>query len=246
MDRPVGEAPGVGSDGGNWKREVDKMNIVLLGAPGSGKGTQAERLRNILNLAHVASGDLFRDNLNRETRLGLLAREYMNRGELVPDEVTIEMLRERLRRPDVVNGVILDGFPRTRPQAEALTEMMSEMERRIDGVLHIQVGDEELVRRLSGRLVCRECQKPFHKVFNPFKSCPFNKCEGEHLYQRDDDKPETVRARLKTYHSQTAPLIDYYRKRGSLIDVPGEGTLDDVTEACLRAVQALPRPAGSG
>lgn len=214
------------------------MNIVLLGAPGSGKGTQAERLRSILNLAHVASGDLFRDHLKRETRLGLLAREYMNRGALVPDEVTIEMLRERLQRPDVDNGVILDGFPRTLPQAEALTEMMAELGRGVDLVLNIDVPDEELVERLSGRWICRECQVPFHKLFNPFKKCPLEKCQGEFLYQREDDKPETVRARLRTFHRQTAPLIDYYRERGLLAKVLGQGGVEAVTEACLEAIRA--------
>ncbi len=215
------------------------MDIVLLGAPGSGKGTQAERLRNALNLPHVASGDLFRDNMNRETRLGILAREYMNRGALVPDEITIQMLRVRLQEPDVAEGVILDGFPRTLAQGEALSRMLKDLGRALTAVLYIEVGDEELVDRLSGRFICRECQAPFHKIFNPFQSCPHNKCQGEFLYQRDDDKPETVRARLKTFEAQTAPLIDYYRNQGLLVTVPGEGSVEEVTAAVLAAAQAV-------
>ncbi|MFQ5611663.1 MAG: adenylate kinase [Anaerolineae bacterium] len=215
------------------------MYIILLGAPGSGKGTQAEQLRHELGLTHVASGDLFRENLNNRTEFGLLAKEYMDRGDLVPDEVTVAMLRERLQRPDVAQGVIFDGFPRTQAQAEALDEMLAELGRKIDGVLYIKVSDEEIVNRLSGRLICRECQLPFHKVFKPFVSCPYNKCQGEYLYQRDDDKPDTVRARLKTYNDQTAPLIDHYRQAGLLITVPGEGSLADVRQAVLAAIRSL-------
>jgi adenylate kinase len=215
------------------------MNIVLLGAPGSGKGTQAERLGAHLGLVHVASGDLFRDKLNRETELGLLARKYMNRGELVPDEITVEMLRQRLQQPDVRPGVLLDGFPRTEPQATALDAMLKDFEQGVDGVLYIEVPDEELVSRLSGRLICRECQTPFHKIFNPFKTCPETRCDGEYLYQREDDKPETVRARLKTYHSQTAPLIKHYKSSGILVRVDGVGSLEEVTEGCLQAAHRI-------
>jgi adenylate kinase len=215
------------------------MNIVLFGAPGSGKGTQAERLEQELNLIHVASGDLFRENLNKETELGKLAKTYMDKGELVPDDVTVAMVKERLSRPDARAGVIFDGFPRTLPQAIALDQVMAEMQRRINGVLYIKVSDEEVVRRLSGRLICRECQTPFHKEFNPFQRCPFNKCEGEYLYQREDDRPETVRARLQTFHNQTEPLIDYYRQAGLLAEIDGEGPVNEVATRTLAVARGL-------
>jgi len=215
------------------------MDVVLLGAPGSGKGTLASHFEAMLNLKHIASGDLFREHLNNRTPLGLRAEEYMTRGALVPDEVTIAMLRERLERPDAQNGVLLDGFPRTMEQAIALSEMMEKLGRRIDAVVYLDVPDENLVDRLSGRLICRECQAPFHRTTNPFRTCPHGKCAGEHLYQRADDAPETVRARLVTYHRQTEPVIDYYRLIGLLVTVPGQGTVDEVKRAALTAVREL-------
>ncbi len=215
------------------------LNIVLLGPPGSGKGTQAEKLSQQLKLQHIASGDLFRENLNNETELGQLAKSYMNQGVLVPDDVTGAMVKERLSRPDTRQGFILDGFPRTLPQAEALTKMIADMQRQLTGVLHITVSDEEIVNRLSGRMICRECQAPFHKTFNPFKTCPHNKCSGEHLYQRDDDNPKTVRTRLETYHHETAPLVDYYKEAGLLIEVEGEGEVSKITERTMAAARSL-------
>ncbi|MFQ5738365.1 MAG: adenylate kinase [Acidobacteriota bacterium] len=215
------------------------VNIVLLGAPGSGKGTQADKLQAVLGLIHVASGDLFRENLKENTKLGLLAREYMNRGDLVPDSVTVEMLRRRLRRADAPKGIVLDGFPRTLAQAEALGQLLAELGQPLDGVLYIQVSDQEVVRRLSGRLICRECQTPFHQTFNPFEKCPENRCDGEFLYQREDDKPETVRTRLKTFGKQTKPLIDYYRRLGILFTVRGEGSVAEVTQALLQILHKL-------
>ena len=152
------------------------MDLVLLGAPGSGKGTQADHLQRALGLMHIASGDLFRDHLQRKTDLGLRASEYMARGALVPDPITIAMLRERVSHPDAVKGVLFDGFPRTMEQAIALSEMMETLGRRIDAVLYVEVPDEELVERLSGRLVCRECQVPFHRIANPFRTCPHGRC----------------------------------------------------------------------
>ncbi len=215
------------------------MNIVLLGAPGSGKGTQADRLCEQINVPHIATGDLFRENLKNETELGKLAQTYMDKGQLVPDDVTVAMVRERFSRPDARRGFVLDGFPRTLAQAEALTDLLQEMGRQLDLVLYIKVSDEEIVNRLSGRIICKECQTPFHKVFNPFRSCPFNKCEGEYLYQRDDDKPETVRARLETYHSQTEPLINYYQDAGLLAEIDGEGDVAEITARVLAATEGL-------
>jgi len=215
------------------------MYLVLLGPPGAGKGTQAELLEKELHLPHVATGDLFRENLRKETELGLLAKEYMDRGDLVPDDVTIGMVRERLQQPDCEQGAILDGFPRTQAQAEGLDRMLAEMGHKLDGVLYIAVPDEELVRRLSGRWICRQCHTPYHTIFSPpAREGICDICGGE-LYQRDDDKPETVRARLQVYHQQTAPLIDYYRQAGLLVEVNGSGGIETVNAALLEAIRNL-------
>jgi adenylate kinase len=215
------------------------MDLVLLGAPGSGKGTQADHLQRALGLMHIASGDLFRDHLQRKTELGLRASEYMARGALVPDPITIAMLRERASHPESVKGVLLDGFPRTMEQAIALSEMMETLGRKIDAVLYVDVPDEELVERLSGRLVCRECQVPFHRIANPFRVCPHGRCTGEYLYQRTDDAPETVRARLTTFHRQTEPVIQYYGLINLLVTVPGHGSVDEVKRATLDVIRRL-------
>lgn len=215
------------------------MHLILLGPPGGGKGTQAEHLHLRRGLVHVASGDLFRDHLNRQTALGLRAKSYMDRGDLVPDDVTIGMVRARFQAPDIRRGTILDGFPRTVVQAGALDGMLAELGTSISGVLCIDVPEEALVTRLSGRLVCRECQVPFHQTANPFVSCPENRCRGEHLYRRDDDREETVRQRLATYHARTEPLIDFYDRRALLLRVPGEGRVEEVSAAMLRAVERL-------
>ena len=151
------------------------------------------------------------------------------------------MLRERVTQPDAARGVLLDGFPRTMEQAIALNQMMTDLGRQIDAVVYVEVADEELVERLSGRLICRECQVPFHRTANPFRQCPFNRCNGEHLYQRADDNPETVRARLATYHKQTEPVIDYYRLIGLLVTVPGTGPVEEVKRAALDAVKKFTR-----
>lgn len=218
------------------------LNLVLLGAPGSGKGTQAEALEAELGLAHVASGDLFRENLERETPLGLRAKAYMDRGELVPDEVTTAMIRERFGRPDnAARGVVLDGFPRTLAQAAALDEILSGLGRQLHGVLYIDVPDQELIDRLAGRLICRVCQAPFHVTANPFKTCPIGQCAGEHLYRRTDDEPDTVRARLATFHRRTAPLVEHYRAAGLLVSVSGSGSVEQVRVATLGAANAFAR-----
>jgi adenylate kinase len=215
------------------------MYLVLLGPPGAGKGTQAERLEENLDLPHVSSGELFRENMRDETELGLLAKTYIDRGDLVPDDVTIGMIRKRLSRPDCGRGAILDGFPRTQPQALALDNMLADMGRRLDGVLYLSVPDEELVRRLSGRWLCRECQTAYHTVFSPPTTGGLCDVCGGQLYQREDDKPETVRARLDVYHERTAPLIEYYRNQGLLVEVDGSGDIEAVQAAMLAAVRSL-------
>ena len=209
------------------------VNVILLGAPGAGKGTQAQLLAEWLGVPHVASGDLFRENLRNETELGLEAKRYIDDGDLVPDEVTIAMVVERLSRPDCAKGVLLDGFPRTVVQAEALDEVLARQGKAIDLVSYIRVGNEILVARLAGRWTCRKCESVYHETFNPPKRegiC--DECGGE-LYQRPDDTPETQRRRIEVYLEQTAPLIDFYRRRGLLVAIDGEGEID-VVERQLR------------
>lgn len=215
------------------------LGLVLLGGPGSGKGTQAEHLSKELQLPHIATGDLFRENLRQATELGRHAKGYMDRGELVPDEITEAMVRERLARSDTVRGFILDGFPRTLPQAVALNEMLADLQRRLAGVLCIAVADEAIVDRLAGRLICRHCQTPYHRTYKrPRQEGVCDHCSGV-LYQRDDDNPATVRARLKTFHVQTEPLIQFYRGAGVLTMVDGQGEVANVTAHALAAARAL-------
>jgi len=202
--------------------------IIFLGAPGAGKGTQAAALAQELNLVHIASGDLFRQAIEQETGLGIQAKSYMERGELVPDELTTRMVLERMSAPDCETGAILDGFPRTLAQAEALDKALTQQAKAIDRVVYIKVSEEELQGRLSGRWICRNCQSPYHTVNSPPKvwgRC--DKCSGE-LYQRPDDTVEAVKKRLQVYFAQTAPLIDYYTAAGKLIEVDGEGNVDEV------------------
>jgi adenylate kinase len=214
----------------------DPRFIVLLGPPASGKGTQAARLREDLGLPHIASGDLFRENLTNATELGLKAKVYMDRGELVPDDVTIAMVMDRLGQPDCANGAILDGFPRTIAQAEALDEALVAEGHEISAVPNIAVPDEVLVERVSGRRICRTCGEAYHVKFNPPKEPGVCDNDGGELYQRDDDKPETVRKRLKVYWEQTSPLIDYYRDKRVLIEVNGDQSIDAVTEELREAL----------
>ncbi len=210
--------------------------IVLLGPPGAGKGTQADMLGQKLGIPHVASGDLFRDHLKRQTALGQLAQKYMERGELVPDQVTIDMVRERLAQPDCAEGVILDGFPRTVPQADALDRVMGEQGRTITCVPYIAVRDEVLLERLTSRWTCRNCQAVYNVQAKPPRQPGVCDACGGELYQRADDTPETQRHRIEVYHQQTAPLIAYYRERGLLVEINGEQGIEAVQEALLQVV----------
>jgi adenylate kinase len=217
------------------------MRVIILGAPGAGKGTQAALLSKELGLAHIASGDLFRQAQNTGDELGAIAKSYMERGLLVPDEVVIKMILERIAAPDCVQGFILDGFPRTLEQAQALDQALSADG--IDQVLYIRVSDEELIRRLSGRWLCRNCQAPYHMINNPPRvpgRCDL--CGGE-LYQRPDDAEETVRKRIEVYMAQTMPLVDYYAAMGKLTAVDGEQDIDAVGNDLLAV---LGRGKGSG
>lgn len=211
--------------------------IVLLGPPGAGKGTQAKAVAAEMDLAHVSSGDLFRENLKNQTELGQLAQTYMTRGQLVPDDVTIAMIRERLQRPDTQKGALLDGFPRTPAQAEALDAMLAERGEQIAVVPLITVPDEELVERLSGRWTCRAQGHIYHEKFNPPKTPGICDIDQSELYQRDDDKAETVRNRIQVYHKQTAPLIEYYRQREKLVEIDGTQPIESVTQDLLAAIR---------
>ncbi|MFZ5879840.1 MAG: adenylate kinase [Chloroflexota bacterium] len=211
--------------------------IVLLGPPGVGKGTQAEILAEKTGLAHVSSGELFRENIKNQTELGKLAKSYMDKGELVPDDVTISMIRERLTRPDCQTGAILDGFPRTPAQADALEVMLSGFQGRVDAVPYITGDEPVLVERVSGRWTCREAGHIYHERFSPPQQRGVCDLDGSELYQRDDDKVETVRKRISVYLIQTAPLVDYYRQRGKLVEIDGMQAVEDVTAVLLSALQ---------
>jgi len=211
-------------------------NLVLLGGPGSGKGTQAEGLSEDLGVPHVSTGDLFRENLSNETALGLKAKEYMSAGQLVPDEVTVAMVRERLAKPDCADGVLLDGFPRTEVQAQALDQVLGDQGKALDLVIYIKVSEETLKARLSGRWICKECGQVYHTLFSPPKVA--GKCDvcGGDLYQRPDDAPEVQGKRIAVYMQQTMPLIQHYRNRGLLVEIDGEQGIEDVRRSILAAV----------
>lgn len=216
---------------------TNPLFIVMLGAPGAGKGTQARMLSETLELPQVSSGDIFRENLKNATPLGLLAKTYMDAGALVPDDVTINMVMERLSRPDCANGVVLDGFPRTLAQADALSKALAVQGLRIGLVPLLEVSDDAVINRLAGRRVCRDCQAMYHVEFNPSQvegKC--DKCGGE-LYRRADDDPETVRNRLFVYYKQTAPLIGFYYAHGVLVSLNGDRAIEDVQADLLAAVR---------
>lgn len=204
------------------------MNIILMGLPGAGKGTQAERIVENFHIPHISTGDMFRAAIKNETPLGLEAKSYMDQGHLVPDEVVIGIVRERLSHDDCANGFLLDGFPRTVPQAEALTATLKEMGRDLDHVINIEVRRELLIERLTGRWICPICGASYHTVFNPPKEAGICDKDGGKLYQRDDDKEEVVAQRLDVNIAQTQPLIDYYSKQGILRTMNGEQDIDVV------------------
>ncbi len=202
--------------------------LILLGPPMSGKGTQAARLSGSLGIPQVSSGDLFRFNIKNQTELGKQAKAFIDRGDLVPDEITIGMVAQRLSEPDCAGGAILDGFPRTNPQAEELDRILNELGASLTGVLSVAVPEDVLVERASGRRICRVCGKSFHLAFNPPEQKGICDLDGGELYQRVDDQPETVRQRLAVYHQQTSPLIDFYQERGILEQVNGDQSIADV------------------
>lgn len=212
------------------------MKALLMGPPGAGKGTQAVVLAEKLGIPHISTGDMFRKAVKEETALGMEAKRYMDSGQLVPDEVTIGIVRERLAAADCAGGFLLDGFPRTVFQAEALDGIMNDMKTKLDVALNIDVDAEALIGRITGRRMCRKCGTPYHVTFSPSKAegvC--DACGGE-LYQRDDDKEETVRKRLEVYNAQTLPLIEYYRKQGIIADIDGNQPMEAVTEAIMKAI----------
>jgi adenylate kinase len=213
------------------------MNIIFLGPPGAGKGTQAKILIERYVIPQISTGDMLREHVAKGTELGVKAKEYMEKGQLVPDEIILGMVKERLSQEDAQKGFILDGFPRTVAQAEALDKILEEMGKKIEYVLALIVPDEELVTRLTGRRTCKNCGMMYHIKFKPPKvegKC--DSCGGE-LYQRPDDNEETVRNRLKVYHNQTAPLIEYYRKKGVLFEVDGSKSIDEITQQLINILE---------
>lgn len=218
---------------------MSELNLVLLGPPGSGKGTQGERLQEDLRLPYYATGDILRAAVRDETELGRTAKEYMERGDLVPDEVIVGVIAERIDSPEALDGFILDGFPRTIPQAEALDAKLDELARAVTAVLLIDVTDDEVVRRLGGRRTCEENGHVFHVEFNPPQREGVCDLDGSELIVRDDDKPEVIRKRLETYHAKTEPLVDYYDHRSVLRRIEGAAPPDAVAEEIRRTLATM-------
>lgn len=212
------------------------MKIIMLGAPGAGKGTQAKMLAEKFNIPHISTGDIFRANIKNGTELGAKAKEYMDKGLLVPDELVVDLVIDRFKNPDCKNGYILDGFPRTIPQAEALDKALTAIGESVDFAINVEVPDENIVNRMSGRRACVGCGATYHIVYNPTKV--ENKCDtcGGELILREDDKPETVLNRLSVYHEQTQPLIDYYTKKGIIAEVDGTVDMKDVFNAIVKTL----------
>jgi adenylate kinase len=214
------------------------MFIVLLGAPGAGKGTQASVISQKLKLPHLATGDLFRQAVQKGSKLGQTVKGYMDKGLLAPDEVTIQVVSDRISEPDCKNGCILDGFPRTVAQAKALDKALAELGKALDMALYIEVPEQELLKRLLGRWICRQCQRPYHEVSSPPKvkgKC--DKCGGE-LYQRADDTEATVKERLKVYFAQTMPVLDYYQKQDKVVKVDGKKEIEEVSKDIVKLLDA--------
>ncbi|MDQ0992499.1 adenylate kinase [Streptomyces sp. V3I7] len=214
------------------------MRIVLVGPPGAGKGTQAVRLAEKLGIPHISTGDLFRANISQQTELGKLAKSYMDAGNLVPDEVTIAMAKDRMEQPDAEGGFLLDGFPRNVSQAEALDELLTTESMKLDAVLDLEVPEDEVVKRIAGRRICRkDSSHVFHETYSPAKvEGVCDVCGGE-LYQRDDDSEDTVRKRLEVYHTQTEPIIDYYKAQGLVVTISSLGPVDEITQRALEALK---------
>ena len=210
------------------------MRIIMLGAPGAGKGTQAKKIASKYSIPHISTGDIFRANIKNGTELGQKAKAYMDQGLLVPDELVVDLVVDRVNQEDCANGYVLDGFPRTIPQAEALDKALTEMGQTIDYAINVEVPDENIVQRMSGRRACVNCGATYHIVYAPTKKenvC--DTCEGE-LILRDDDKPETVQKRLNVYHEQTQPLIDYYTEQNKLVEVDGTIDIEKVFDAIVK------------
>ncbi len=214
------------------------MNIVLLGPPGAGKGTQAERIAKTYGVPHISTGDILREAVAAKTELGQKAQAYMGRGELVPDELVIGIVDERIQRPDCAKGFLLDGFPRTIQQAEALDEKLTRQDKRLDVVLNIVVDEEELIKRLTGRRICATCGAPYHVLFKQPQAPGVCDVDAGELCQRPDDTEEVVRNRLEVYKRQTAPLIEYYRDRDILVDIDGDRPVEQVFENIRSALEA--------
>ena len=215
------------------------MNIILMGLPGAGKGTQASEIVKKFPIPHISTGDVFRKAIKDETDLGKEAKSYMDRGELVPDEVTVGIVKERISEDDAKKGFLLDGFPRTIDQAESLNQIMSELDRNIDAVINIEVPEEELMNRLTGRRICEKCGTTYHLVFNPPKVDGVCDIDGGKLYQRKDDNPETVSNRLSVNVKQSKPILEYYDEKGVLKNIDGAKDIDDVTKDVIDILDQL-------
>ncbi len=214
------------------------MKLIMLGAPGAGKGTQAKKISAKYEIPHISTGDIFRANIKGGTELGMKAKAFMDQGQLVPDEITIGMLLDRIKEDDCKNGYVLDGFPRTIPQAESLTKALTELGDKIDWAVNVDVPDENIISRMSGRRACLGCGQTYHIVYNAPKQEGICDACGEALVLRDDDKPETVKKRLEVYHKQTQPLIDYYRTAGVLAEVDGTKDLENVFQDIVKILGA--------
>ena len=214
------------------------MKIIMLGAPGAGKGTQAMKIAEKYQIPHISTGDIFRANIKEGTELGKKAKSYMDQGQLVPDELTLELIMDRFQNPDCANGYVLDGFPRTIPQAEALTEALAKKGETIDYAINVEVPDENIINRMGGRRACLACGSTYHIVYAPTRVEGICDRCGEKLVLRDDDKPETVKNRLNVYHNQTQPLIEYYTRQGKFAEVDGTQSMEDVFNAIVKILGA--------